>query len=1602
MKVINGDRAKTFIRLLPDYIRDSIPGEVIDWKEKIFTKLPQAIELDKPDEIDLWLNCLDIFTNSDLYTFTLEEVEKVLLILFKFITTSDHWKLVSQACQLFISIFRPRTMKLSIKLDWHPLYTIVQKLILSRSKTKHFQPPVSLFANIILLIRACTDLFEDTAVQEMLDLWMPLFEPHHHSLVLGHCLICLFLPVNNDHQDLWFDKFFSLWPMFHAETWDYQWLTLFERASDIETSKVDWEPYLPFLFNTLANYLNVPISALDSTNISINDYQIDMYRVFYLGLTSYIELLPSFTYIIINLLTSKCKDSVRKHLETIIFLLEPYCSPIAIADDDPTPELTIFFINSLIARYIKRVSMERKNPKCFLHPLTQDDHNWFVNLLLPIMQMERFCADSQISYVKDFASLAPSIVVPVLIETVYNLMQYEKLQISAIKTIISLIPICIYFDQNKFELQDIILKFSEILNPMDVDQSLRMFSLFSVYVSCVGIREEDEEMNLVVTKKALDFIERLNDMDYETCGELTNNWIAVVCGSASPRFVERVVKLFMDIVDRLSPLSISDIVRSISTNGMNFFVPKAFEAKTIQEFAILRGIFTLDRGIVVQNVDKILTCIKRGLDDSEKKIQRMATHIIKLIFISLLQTAPYTGQPNSFTTVDTASINWHIPSDEEIDCADKVCDNLRIWADEFLACTSDVNKQIIGISIISNMAKGLRFVISNWMFDPIIVDDLVQPKMVHRDCLKLKRHWLYMLDKLTSFLEIDQPEKIINVVLKILPMLLVPKDQRDVDARDENAKIKSMKELLAVGVVTDAVTARFVRRRILQIYNFRNSVMNTPYTKQIDKTVQKIAKICTHPSPKIRCRCALFVQETSAIFPDQFGPFFESLIKISQECLDDKNKLSGLVQSLCSCCQLVFTAANFATIAKAALLVCRPFPNDIPEDTVRNLRQFIIMAFDIVDLNEKRFIDKAFLETRKYVIETAIKNYEEYRSDSEVESYATALVISMAQNRTELLSYDVFNFLISKLVKDDSSLREAVMQTMPSFIEQLIARVQKRKRFPVNKVTPENYDDALFKDRFLKGLSEKEPHFLTIEELVDVNKVAEYFPTLAEERVRIHKLLIQQFVDSGDAIDKICSALVNSQVHQEESYSKMRVQFWVSIIRLLGPPFVTRLINQMEKLTISNANVAQHVIAGELFSSVMFALKGWKFARIQEIIPQLLPFIARVVREGESDFQSVWFVSVVCGLSDHDPQRFYWLFDELLSVIPPHITQIREVKTASLVVDILMEFAWRSPELIKPIIEKAVRPMFEEKAQQFEQIRECSIRAVSSLFSTFFSLFDEGIPPEAQELFDFICKAGDNFLIAWLTAQFTTQALSSIIVNRLAINKIAGWLDIALGKSEDEEKRARGCLLHLIRSNWLWTCASRPLTKESALPVIQKIYTQLSMDKRTWQGQAVILFLNYAFYEQNYFFFRDAEVKKITDEVILPALESSNFDVQVSASEAFTYLLKSSKFLRQHIPVYLDKYRKYIFSGESTSLKIAGVKALFSIIQSTVLFLNVPDYITDAFETLSEAQQINQMLEPHISQGFSDFWSVYNQNLTLNVADQLERFRESMRPSYFC
>jgi hypothetical protein len=339
------------------------------------------------------------------------------------------------------------------------------------------------------------------------------------------------------------------------------------------------------------------------------------------------------------------------------------------------------------------------------------------------------------------------------------------------------------------------------------------------------------------------------------------------------------------------------------------------------------------------------------------------------------------------------------------------------------------------------------------------------------------------------------------------------------------------------------------------------------------------------------------------------------------------------------------------------------------------------------------------------------------------------------------------------------------------------------------------------------------------------------------------------------------------------------------------------------------------------------------------------------------------------------------------------------------VIDVALEFGCRFPQIVDKIVANGMLPWFESSLQSYEQVRECTIRAISALFGCHFRIDDPSIPEPVQTLFDnTLLKAGDPFLISWLLTQFTTQTMASFVLNRLCIGKISEWINLCLDKTEDEEKRARVCLLHLMRANWAWACSESPLTIETVQPTIHRIIAQLNPANRVWQTQTVVLLLIESFVCVNFFYFTDDDLESLVRTVVIPALLNTNYDIQDSAAELLAFLLNSSVFIRTLIPELSAEFRKMVFSGASgpIALKLSGVKGLGAIIHSTILFDSVPDYVFDAFVALSEAQEMDSALEPTVSVAFSDFWAVHEENLMPQVADVLTPFRDFVRPRYFC
>ena len=176
----------------------------------------------------------------------------------------------------------------------------------------------------------------------------------------------------------------------------------------------------------------------------------------------------------------------------------------------------------------------------------------------------------------------------------------------------------------------------------------------------------------------------------------------------------------------------------------------------------------------------------------------------------------------------------------------------------------------------------------------------------------------------------------------------------------------------------------------------------------------------------------------------------------------------------------------------------------------------------------------------------------------------------------------------------------------------------------------------------------------------------------------------------------------------------------------------------------------------------------------------------------------------------------------------------------------------------------------------------------------------------------------------------------------------------------------------------------------------------LDPDKKQWQVQTVQLLFTESFLGSTFFFLDEAILESMITDRIIPGLLDQHPDVQDAASQLLTFVVKSSSVIKDKLPFIVERFIAMLTDKESLSRRIAGAKGLSSIIMGTLLFDEVPQYITDSFQALTDAVEVDSSVENIISQFFSDFWALYDNNLMQNIAETLAPYHDSLRPSYFC
>jgi hypothetical protein len=338
----------------------------------------------------------------------------------------------------------------------------------------------------------------------------------------------------------------------------------------------------------------------------------------------------------------------------------------------------------------------------------------------------------------------------------------------------------------------------------------------------------------------------------------------------------------------------------------------------------------------------------------------------------------------------------------------------------------------------------------------------------------------------------------------------------------------------------------------------------------------------------------------------------------------------------------------------------------------------------------------------------------------------------------------------------------------------------------------------------------------------------------------------------------------------------------------------------------------------------------------------------------------------------------------------------------SLIADILLDVAPSIPGLARRIEELAAAPLFSQAALEFEQVRECSVRALSSILGLTFDVKSRGRNPESRRILDrFLGQAGDTFVIRWIRGQFGTQSLASLAAGGYVMDHIAQWADFVVGKDENEEALARSGLMGVACANWLGSVCKLPLTVAGVLEVAERMLEVLEPGSHPWQVQTCLLVFTEQFLASLFFFLDDGVFEGLIEDRVIPGLLHQHPDVQDAASQLLTFVVKTSLQLEGKLVFIVERFRLMLFDKEALSRRIAGAKALGSIIAGTMLFDNVPQYVFDAFSALNDALEIDSTVEQIITEFFSDFWTMHDHNLAPNIAEELAPFRASLRPSYF-
>lgn len=382
-----------------------------------------------------------------------------------------------------------------LTLNWRPLFETYERLLFSVSETLGLRfVPENLEANLSQAIRLARPHFPIEATQEMLDEWRPMLSPFSASIQRAVTYMNLFLPTTlaPEHHGkgfkLWFDEIMQLWlsgKVSVTAAFESRFTLLLSRLSSDCMGYIDWEPYIPKIFNYFKSSLNL--------NGGNSRHQIRR-------AVEPIDFGPCVQWMVYMISgNNSCLDYISKLFKAIESFYHPSNS------DRRWHSKLQQFLYKLPACYVKRLYRERFKHNIWSrripesHKLTDEQTTKFVDAILPVLLTSMFnqagLTSAALAF-RDLSVLRPERVIPPLLDRLYG--SYETLTephrlLATINCMASVVPAmvrpCKYFPEGPTHVVPLLLNSLPGIDSNDMRKCLAVFRFVATLAAHVHMKD---------------------------------------------------------------------------------------------------------------------------------------------------------------------------------------------------------------------------------------------------------------------------------------------------------------------------------------------------------------------------------------------------------------------------------------------------------------------------------------------------------------------------------------------------------------------------------------------------------------------------------------------------------------------------------------------------------------------------------------------------------------------------------------------------------------------------------------------------------------------------------------------------------------------------------------------------------------------------------------------------------------------------------------------------------------------------------------------------------------------------------------------------------